>query len=85
MKAVLDANVILRVIAEDDAGQRRKAVALFESAAQGKLELVITPPVLFEVAWTLKRAYDSPREEVLKALTDLCSTPGISTSSARKR
>ena len=80
MNVALDANVILRLIAEDDAGQRRKAAALFESAAKGKLALVVTPPVLFEVAWTLRRAYGSSREDVLQALADLASTPGVTLS-----
>ena len=80
MKAVLDANVILRLIAEDEPGQTKKAAAVFEAAMRGKLELVVTPPVLFEVAWTLRRAYGFPRERVLKVFEDLMSTPGVTLS-----
>lgn len=80
MKAVLDANVILRLIAEDEPGQTKKAAAVFEAAMRGKLALVVTPPVLFEVAWTLRRAYGFPRERVLKVFEDLMSTPGVTLS-----
>lgn len=80
MKAALDANVILRLIAEDEPGQTKKAAAVFEAAMRGKLSLLVTPPVLFEVAWTLRRAYGFPRERVLKVFEDLLSTPGVTLS-----
>jgi predicted nucleic acid-binding protein len=80
MKVALDANIILRLITDDEPAQSRKAAEVFGSAAKGKLELWVTPPVLFEVSWTLRRAYGSSREEVLKALADLCSTPGVALS-----
>ncbi len=82
MKVVLDANVILRVIAEDEPGQARKAAGVFEAAAKGKLELYVTPPVLFEVAWTLRRAYGSSRVKRCSKHYQTCApaTAGVTLS-----
>lgn len=69
MKTVfVDSNVFLRLFTSDDAGQHEKVVALFRRAAAGKVALLSGPPVLFEVAWTLRSSYDFPREKVLAVM-----------------
>jgi len=62
----VDSNVFLRFFTVDDAGQHERAAQLFEKAAAGKVKLVTGPPVLFEIAWTLRAAYDQSRERVLE-------------------
>lgn len=54
----VDSNVFLRFFTVDDAGQHERAAQLFEKAAAGKVKLVTGPPVRFEIAWTLRSAYD---------------------------
>lgn len=78
MKTVfVDANVFLRFFTEDKEEQTDRAEALFRKGAGGKLDLVTGPPVLFEVAWTLRRAYGQPREKVLDVLARIAMVPGL--------
>ena len=73
----VDTNVFLRFLTLDDAGHHTKAVRLFESAARGERRLVTGPPVLFELAWTLRAAYQIPRARVLEILRAVFATPRL--------
>jgi predicted nucleic acid-binding protein len=73
----VDANVFLRFFARDDEAQHSKARRLLRAAEAGKVRLITGPPVLFEVAWTLKSFYKRPRQEVLDALARIASLPGL--------
>ena len=78
MKTVfVDANVFLRFFTEDDEGQQKRAAALLRKASAGKLMLLTGPPVLFEIAWTLRAVYNRPREEVLDVLERIAGLPGL--------
>jgi len=50
---------------------------LLESAARGERRLVSGPPVLFELAWTLRAAYKVPRARVLEILKAVFATPNL--------
>jgi predicted nucleic acid-binding protein len=73
----VDANIFLRFLTVDDRGQHEKAAGLFEKASQGHVRLVCGPPVLFELAWTLRAAYKTPRANVIEILNAIYSMPGI--------
>jgi predicted nucleic acid-binding protein len=73
----VDSNVFLRFLTTDDAGQHEKAAALFRRAAAGKVALVTGPPVLFEVAWTLRGSYGLPREKILDMLSAIGAFHGL--------
>ncbi len=77
-----DSNVFLRFLAVDDAGQHEKAASLFRKAIGGKISLVTGPPVLFEVAWTLRSAYDLDRESVLDVVERIIAMPGLELTDA---
>jgi len=78
MKAwFVDTNVFLRFLTVDDRGQHQKAVRLFESAMAGECRLVTGPPVLFELVWTLRAGYKTPRATVLEILSAVFATPGL--------
>lgn len=79
-RVFVDANVFLRFFTQDDEGQHEKARALFTSADSGKIELVSGPPVLFEVAWTLRSAYDLPPGRILDILDAIAAFPHLSLS-----
>lgn len=72
-----DANLFLRFFTDDDSGQRAASRRLFERAAAGAVRLVVGPPVLFEVAWTLRSAYRQPQEKVVEALRAITGMPGV--------
>jgi predicted nucleic acid-binding protein len=72
MKRVfVDTNVFLRFLTEDDAGQSASAAALFALADAGLVRLITGPPVLFELVWTLRRAYRFDRARCLEVLASL--------------
>lgn len=73
----VDTNIFLRFLLLDDEGQHAKAARLLEAAARGERRLVTGPPVLFELAWTLRAAYKTPKEKVLEILRAIFATPGV--------
>ena len=76
-KVFVDANLFMRYFTQDDKGQHERAVRLFQQAVEGHVELVCGPPVLFEVAWTLRSAYKLPREKVGETLAAILALPGL--------
>lgn len=78
----VDANVFLRFFTTDEAGHHTRAAALFRSAAAAELTLVTGPPVLFEIAWTLKAAYAQPHGTVLDVLSAILAFPGLQMTDA---
>lgn len=78
MKTVfVDSNVFLRYFLADEGGQSDRAAHLFRQAASGKIALIAGPPVMFEVAWTLRAAYRLPREKVLDVLSAIAALKGL--------
>lgn len=77
MKVMVDANVFLRYFMVDEQKQAAQAEALFQAAKDGKVQLVCGPPVLFELAWTLRRPFGLSRRQVLEALKNLLALPGL--------
>ena len=78
----VDANLFLRFLTVDDQGQFQKAVRLFEAARRGECRLVTGPPVLFELAWTLRAGYKTPRPRVLEILSAVFAMPGMTLTDA---
>jgi predicted nucleic acid-binding protein len=73
----VDANIFLRFLTVDNQGQHEKAVGLLEKAARGQVRIVCGPPVLFELAWTLRVTYKTPGAKVVEILSAIYSMPGI--------
>jgi predicted nucleic acid-binding protein len=78
----VDSNVFLRFLTVDDHGQHPKAARLFEAARRGECRLVTGPPVLFELAWTLRAAYGTPKARVIEILSAVFATPGMTLTDA---
>lgn len=76
-RVFVDTNVFLRFLTQDDAGQSEKAERLFLDARGGRLQLVTGPPVLFELVWTLRRAYKIARVGTLEILASLLALDGL--------
>lgn len=73
----VDTNVFLRFLTRDDLGQSERAERLLQDAAAGQVGLVTGPPVLFELVWTLRRAYKVPRERSLDIVASLLAVEGL--------
>ena len=50
---------------------------LFERARDGRVKLLTGPPVLFEVAWTLRSAYRQNVATILDLLESVLTFPGL--------
>ena len=76
-KIFIDSNIFLRFFTKDDQGRHEQAVALFKKADKGEIGIVTGPPVLFEIAWTLRSAYDQSKERVLDVLSAITALKGL--------
>jgi len=77
MRCLIDTNVLLRFLRGDDPALSPRARALFESAAAGTYQLVLTDLVLAEVVWVLASHYKTKRQDITDALLRLIVQPGI--------
>ena len=77
-KVFVDSNVFLRFFTLDDQGRHDQAAALFHKGFSSRVHLVIGPPVLFEVSWTLRSAYNQPKAKVLEVLSAITALKGLS-------
>ncbi len=74
---LVDANVLLRYLAQDDARQSKASTLLFEKAEQGELLLHVDILHVAECVYVLTGQYRRPRAEVVRGLLDLIQNPGV--------
>lgn len=68
----LDTNILVRVVAADDARQTATARTLINSQA-----CFVTLTVTLELEWVLRSLYASPREKIAHALESLLDLPNL--------
>ncbi len=68
----IDANVLIRIIVDDEPHQAKAARTLLESE-----ETFVTSTVLLEVEWVLRSSYRLARPAVLEALRAICGLAGV--------
>jgi len=73
----VDANIFLRFFTVDEQDQHQRATSLILKGREGEIRLICGPPVLFELAWTLRSAYKIPREKVQEVLSAVFAMPGL--------
>ena len=76
-KIFIDSNVFLRFFTRDDHGRHERAVDLFNQVEAGKIGIITGPPVLFEIAWTLRSAYGQSKDKVLDVLLAIAALKGL--------
>lgn len=76
-KVFVDTNLFIRYLTNDVPDQIDKVDHLFNRAEKGEVKLVTGPPVLFEMAWTLKSFYGMSRERVCECLSSILGLPGL--------
>jgi predicted nucleic acid-binding protein len=72
-KIFVDTNYFIRHFVGDDPVQTSRARKLFKDAETGKVLLATGPPVLFEMAWTLKKLYKKDKNYIIKAISAVAS------------
>ena len=78
----VDANVVLRLLANDDAAQAAKARKLFDAMATSDASIWISDTVLVEVVWTLARAYGHAGTALVVAVRALLQNATVAFESA---
>jgi predicted nucleic-acid-binding protein len=68
-----DTNVLVRLLVNDEPRQAAKARDLFEELAGQDDQAWIADTVLVEVVWTLSRAYERSRADLVAALTAMAT------------
>lgn len=67
----VDTNVLLRVLVEDDVAQLRAANAFLSSADRDGDPLLVSPIVIVELEWAMRKIYDRNKIEILEGLDRL--------------
>jgi predicted nucleic-acid-binding protein len=70
----IDTNVLVRLLAADDAKQAAQAKALMQRAARTGESLFVPLTVVLELEWVLRSRYEYPKEQVLSTLSSLLET-----------
>jgi predicted nucleic-acid-binding protein len=75
----LDANILIRILVEDDEILTKKAKELFKKILKNKQKCLIEDSVVAEILWvcTSKKLYNQPKEEVAARLIALLSPENI--------
>lgn len=68
----IDTNILVRLIAQDDAAQAERAAALFERSP-----IFVSKTVLLETAWVLRFSYTLPQKLILIALKTTAGLPQV--------
>lgn len=67
----VDTNYFLRFLLEDNPEQYTKAKELFLEGSKGKLDLIASIIVVFEIFWVFKSYYNKTRPEIIEILQNL--------------
>lgn len=68
----VDTNLVVRLLANDDVAQTRRAAALFSNE-----QIFISKTVLLEVEWVLRYSYELSPKVVLQALHNIIGLPNV--------
>lgn len=75
----VDANLVVRLLANDDTLQTRRAAALFASE-----QIFISKTVLLESEWVLRFSYELPPKVILQALRNIVGLPNVMVEQQRE-
>lgn len=70
----VDTNVLVRLLAADDAKQAAQAKTLLQRAARARESLFVPLTVVLELEWVLRSRYQYPKEQMLSMLSSLLET-----------
>ncbi len=73
----VDTNIFLRFLTRDDALQYQACKKLLEKAHAGKIKLITSAIVIFEVLWTLQSYYNEQKEQIVEKITSLLDFPNL--------
>ncbi len=68
----VDTNLVVRIVANDEPAQVRRAIKLFQAE-----EILIPKTVLLETAWVLRYAYKLAPGAIVRALRAIAGLPNV--------
>ena len=74
---LIDTNVLVRYLTHDDPRKAARCRDLFQRAAKGEVELILTDLCLAELAWTLASHYQLERQQIADYLEATVTAPGL--------
>ena len=74
IEAVVDANILLRLLTGKPPEQAARAREILDLALQRSIAVLLAPMILAEVAYVLSRVYGWPRSSVVDGLIELLDT-----------
>lgn len=76
-RAWLDANAVISLVAGRANSNHDRAVNVFRRVADGDLEVILTVPVVFEIAWFLERRLAWSRARCADQLRSILGARGV--------
>ena len=76
-KAIVDTNVLLRLIVKDDEIKRKACEKLLEKTKRKELVLHILPVAIMEIVWVLEKYYKLDRKTIRELAEAILNTPGF--------
>ena len=73
----VDTNIFLRFLTRDEEKQYQACRKLFRQAQKGKIKLITSPLVVFELIWTLASYYQEPKEKIVEKILSLLEFPNL--------
>lgn len=74
---IIDANILLRYIADDQPGQVKAVNRLLDRFASGEARGTLLPTIFLEIVYVLERQYAVSRQQVSEALLDILTLDGF--------
>lgn len=76
-KAILDTNIILRLLIKDDETKRRACESLIQNSLKKGLELIILPITMLEIVWVMEKIYGLSKTQIREIVEAVLNTPEL--------
>lgn len=76
-RAIVDTNVLLRLLIKDDDIKRKACERLLEKAKRKEIYLYILPIVIMEIVWVLEKYYKLDRKTIRELTEAVMNTPEL--------
>ncbi|MFH1961060.1 MAG: PIN domain-containing protein [Patescibacteria group bacterium] len=81
-KSFVDTNIFLRFLVKEDEQAYNKSFALFKKASEGKINLITSSLVIFEIIWTLESFYKVKKSDIVGKVLGILNLPNLEVEKA---
>ena len=76
-KAIVDTNILLRLLVKDDDAQRKACERLLAKAKEKEILLYVLPVSILEIVWVLEKYYKLERAAIRELVEAILNTPEL--------